>query len=158
MEDLQGNSYEKVVNMQSYSTHNLGISRLPLGSPKTKSHFNIIHTTRFKVYYREEGGDLLPSQGCISNESKESSWPKVNFVLTNRLHVDFILTNHLHNLTCVNDLIARCLWMYHFILIPILELPHTPLSLVHGIENYTPNLFYFTFFQLQHLGNSSPKL
>ncbi len=142
--------------MQSCNTHNLGISGLPLGSPKTKSHFNIIHTTRSKVYYKEEGDDLLPSQGCISNKSKASSWPKVNFILTNCLHVDFILTNHLHNLTCVNDLIVRYLSMYHFILIPILKLPHTPLSLVHGIENYT--LIFSSFFQLQHLGNSSPKL
>jgi hypothetical protein len=138
--------------MQSYNTHNLGISRFPLWSPKTKSHINIIHTTRSKVYYKEEGGDLLPSQGCINNESKASSWPKVNFILTNRLHVDFILTNHLHNLTCVNDLIVRCLWMYHFILIHILKLPHTPLSLVHGIENYTPIFFFFYFLSIAAFG------
>jgi hypothetical protein len=48
-----------------------------LGSPKTKNHFNIIHTTRSKVYYKEEGGDLLLSQGCMSNECKASLWPKV---------------------------------------------------------------------------------
>jgi hypothetical protein len=33
--------------------------------------------------------------------------------------------------------------MYHFILIPILELPHTPLSLMHRIENYTPIYLFF---------------
>jgi hypothetical protein len=113
------------MSMQSYNTHNLRISRLALGSPKTKSHFNIILPIRSKVYYKKEGGDLLPSPGWMNNESKASSWPKVHFIPTNHLHVNFILTNHLHNLTCVNDLIERYLWMYQFILIPILELPHT---------------------------------
>jgi hypothetical protein len=34
----------------------LGISRLPLGSPKTKCHLDVGHVARHRVYYKGEGG------------------------------------------------------------------------------------------------------
>lgn len=42
--------------------------------------------------------------------------------------------------------------MYHFILILILEFSHTPLSLVHGIENYTPIFSFFYFLSIVGFG------
>jgi hypothetical protein len=35
--------------------------------------------------------------------------------------------------------------MYHVLLIPILELPHALLSLLHGIRERTPKFFLTTF-------------
>jgi hypothetical protein len=34
----------------------VGISGLPLGSPKTKSHLDVILVERRKIYYKGEGG------------------------------------------------------------------------------------------------------
>jgi hypothetical protein len=38
-----------------------------LGSPETKSHFNLVPIVRCKVYYREESGGL--SQVCMCERS-----------------------------------------------------------------------------------------
>jgi hypothetical protein len=34
----------------------VGISGLPLGSPATKSHLDVAHMERHKIYYKGEGG------------------------------------------------------------------------------------------------------
>jgi len=62
------------MNPQSCEIHNLGIS-----SPTSKfwhfrshfqtqafPHFNVTFATNHKVYYKEEGGGLLPSLGYVS--------------------------------------------------------------------------------------------
>jgi len=50
--------------------------------------------------------------------------------------------------------------MYHVLLIPILELPHTPLSLLHGVRERTPNFFLLFLFSFHcyHLGFISKAL
>ncbi len=57
------NSHEKVKSSQSCKIHNLGISRLSLGNHRIKTHFNVIPTMKFRVYYNEEGDGLIPSLG-----------------------------------------------------------------------------------------------
>jgi hypothetical protein len=48
----------------------LTISRLPLGSPRTKSHLDVGPVEKCKVYYKGEGGGFPPSPGrgesCVS--------------------------------------------------------------------------------------------
>ncbi len=48
------------------------ISRLPLGSPKTKCHLGVGPVAKHKVYYKGEGGGLPPSLG--RGESYESDF------------------------------------------------------------------------------------
>ncbi len=49
---LNYSSYEKVIRPQNFKIHDLGISRLPFQCNPTK---------KSGIYYREEGGGLLPS-------------------------------------------------------------------------------------------------
>jgi hypothetical protein len=48
----------------------VGISRLPLGNPGTKSHLDVAPMERHRVYYKGEGGGFPPSPGhgesCVS--------------------------------------------------------------------------------------------
>jgi hypothetical protein len=44
----------------------LGISRLPLGSPKTKCHLGVGHVARHRVYYKREGGGFPQVQAVVS--------------------------------------------------------------------------------------------
>jgi hypothetical protein len=53
----------------------LTISRLPLGSPETKSHLDKGPTERCRVHYKGEGGGFPPSSGC--GESCVSMLPVV---------------------------------------------------------------------------------
>ncbi len=65
--------YEKIMNPQNYGIHKMGISRLPLESPRTKNHFNVIPMARSKVYYEGEKFWLLFKFGLGEcNESKIS--------------------------------------------------------------------------------------
>jgi hypothetical protein len=41
----------------------VAISRLPLGSPGTKSHLDVAPMERRRVYYKGEGGGFPPSPG-----------------------------------------------------------------------------------------------
>ncbi len=50
----------------------LGISELPLGSPRTKCHLDVGLVERYKLYYKGEGGGFLTSLGL--NESCESEF------------------------------------------------------------------------------------
>jgi hypothetical protein len=96
----------------------LGISRLPLGSPKTKSHLDVSPVARHKVYYKGEGGGFRKSRpwwvlwvyGCI--------WlvlaPKMLQLCTNQVIVWFVQVR-------VSD------WLLVILPNPILKLQHTPL-------------------------------
>jgi hypothetical protein len=64
------------------------------------------------------------SKWCECNEFKTSPWPKVGS----------ICTNHLHCLACANDLIMKCLWICHFVLVLSLELLQIFFSLVYGVK------------------------
>jgi hypothetical protein len=41
----------------------LAISRLPFGSPGTKSHLDVGLVEKHKIYYKGEGGGFPPSSG-----------------------------------------------------------------------------------------------
>ncbi len=47
------------------------VSRLPLGSPKTKSHSDVAPVEWCKVYYMGEGGGFLRIQTVVSQMSPE---------------------------------------------------------------------------------------
>ncbi len=51
----------------------LTISKLPLGSPKTKSHLDVGLVERHRVYYKGEGDGFPPSSS--HGESCESELP-----------------------------------------------------------------------------------
>jgi hypothetical protein len=44
----------------------LGISRLPLGSPRTKCHLNAGPMAKHKVYYKGEGGGFPQVRAVVS--------------------------------------------------------------------------------------------
>jgi hypothetical protein len=44
----------------------LGISKLPFGSPGTKSHLDVGLAERQKIYYKGEGGDFPQVQAVVS--------------------------------------------------------------------------------------------
>jgi hypothetical protein len=39
----------------------VGISRLPLGSPRTKNHLDVAPMESYRLYYKGEGGGFPPS-------------------------------------------------------------------------------------------------
>jgi hypothetical protein len=44
----------------------VGISGLPLGSPRTKSHLDVAPVERRKVYYKGEGGGFPQVQAMVN--------------------------------------------------------------------------------------------
>jgi hypothetical protein len=50
----------------------VGISGLPLGSPKTKSHLDVALVESCKVYYMAKGGGFPRVQAMVSLVSPES--------------------------------------------------------------------------------------
>jgi hypothetical protein len=65
----------------------LAISRLPLGSPKTKSHLDVGLVERRKVYYKGEGGGFPQVRVVVSLVNLNYPWfvlaPKVLKLCTN---------------------------------------------------------------------------
>jgi hypothetical protein len=51
----------KVVRVQV-----VGISGLPLGSPRTKSHLDVAPVERQKIYHKGEGGGFPKGQAVVS--------------------------------------------------------------------------------------------
>lgn len=103
---------------------------------------------RHIIYYRKEGGGLFSSQCHVSLRQVHD------------LKMVPFSTKDLHCLACACDLSMRWSWMYHVLLIPILELPHTPLSFLHGVRDCTPNFFLLLLFSFHcyHLGFISKAL
>jgi len=64
-------------------------SELPLGSPGTKSHLDVGHVERCKVYYKGEGGDFPQVRAVVSLVCPCCLWfilaPKVLQLCTNHL-------------------------------------------------------------------------
>jgi hypothetical protein len=50
----------------------VGISRLPLGSPGTKSHLDVAPVESYKIYYMGEGGGFLQVRAVVNLVSLES--------------------------------------------------------------------------------------
>jgi hypothetical protein len=88
---------------------------------------------RHTICYRKEGSGLFSNQ-CHVNLRQVCDLKMVPFS-----------TIDLHCLTCACDLSTRWSWMYHVLLIPILELPHAPLSLLRGVRECIPKFFLITF-------------
>jgi hypothetical protein len=67
----------------------LGISKLPLGSPETKSHLDVAPMERRRVYYKGEGGGFPQVRAVVSLVSPSYSWfvlaPKVLQLCINHL-------------------------------------------------------------------------
>ncbi len=67
----------------------LAISRLRLGSPRTKCHLDVGLMERHKIYYKGEGGDFPQVWAVVSLVSPSCPWlvlaPKVLQLCTNHL-------------------------------------------------------------------------
>jgi hypothetical protein len=65
----------------------VGILRLPLGSPETKSHFNVAHVESCRIFYKGEGGGFLRVWAVVNLVSPSCPWlvlaPKVLQLCTN---------------------------------------------------------------------------
>ncbi len=72
----------------------VGISRLPLGSPGTKSHLDVAPVERCKVYYKGEGGGFPQVRTVMGLVSPNYPW----FVLTPKVFQ--LCTNHLVLVLC----------------------------------------------------------
>ncbi len=72
----------------------LAISRIPLGSPGTKSHLDVGLVERHRVCYKGEGGGFLQVWAVVSLVSSSCMW----LVLT--LKVFQLCTNHLVLVSC----------------------------------------------------------
>jgi hypothetical protein len=66
----------------------VGISRLPLGNPKTKSHLDVALLESYKVYYSGEGGGFPQVRAVVSLVCSSCLW----FVLTPKVFQ--LCTNH----------------------------------------------------------------
>jgi hypothetical protein len=98
----------------------VGISRLPLGSPGTKTHLDVAPVESYKVYYKGEGGGFPQVQAMVSLVCLNYLW----FVLAPK--VLKLCTNH--------PMLVLCWYMWiieacQFLLNPILEFQHAPLPL-----------------------------
>jgi len=56
----------KVMGLQSHEVLVVRISRLPLGSPGTKCHFDVGLVERRRIYYKGEGGGFPQVQAVVS--------------------------------------------------------------------------------------------
>jgi hypothetical protein len=67
----------------------VGISRLPLGSPRTKNHLNVAPVERHRAYYKGEGGGFPQVRAVVSLVCPGCPWlvltPKVLQLRTNHL-------------------------------------------------------------------------
>ncbi len=74
----------KVVRVPTWA-----ISRLPLGSPQTKSHLDVGPVERYKVYYKGEGGGFPQVRAVVNLVCSCCPWlvlaPKVLQLRTNHL-------------------------------------------------------------------------
>ncbi len=57
---------EKVMGPKVVTVPPLGISRLPLGSPRTKCHLGVSPVARHKVYFKGEGGGFHQVRAMVN--------------------------------------------------------------------------------------------
>ncbi len=72
----------------------VGISRLPLKSPGTKSHFDVAPMERSRVYYKGEGGGFPQVQAMVSLVNPNCPW----FILASKVFK--LCTNHVVLVLC----------------------------------------------------------
>ncbi len=79
--------YRKLCALKVVGVLILGISGLPLGSPKTKSHLDVAPMESCKVYYKGEGGGFPQVRPMVSLVCLSCPWfaltPKVLQLCTN---------------------------------------------------------------------------
>jgi hypothetical protein len=79
--------HKKLCALKVAGVPNVGISRLPLGSPGTKSHLDVAPVERCKVYYKGEGGGFPQVRAVVSLVCPGGPWfvlaPKVLQLCTN---------------------------------------------------------------------------
>ncbi len=67
----------------------VGISGLPLGSPRTKSHLDVAAVESYRVYYKGEGDGFPQVWAVVSLVSSSCMWlvlaPKMFQLCTNHL-------------------------------------------------------------------------
>jgi hypothetical protein len=65
----------------------MGISKLPLGNPETKSHLDVAPMESYRVYYKGEGGGFPQIRAVVSLVCSSCMWfilaPKVFQLCTN---------------------------------------------------------------------------
>jgi hypothetical protein len=125
----------------------VGISGLPLGSSRTKSHLDVALVERCRIYYKGEGGGLPQVRAMMSLVSSSWSW--------------FVLAPKVFQL-CVNHLmLVLCMFMWiveacQFFLVPSRS-SNTPLypSKVLWTRECAPTFYSFAIFSLDsHLNPS----
>ncbi len=67
-----GGLHKKLCTLKVARVPVVGISGLPLGSPRTKSHLDVPPMERCRVYYMGEGGDFPRVGPVVSLVSPES--------------------------------------------------------------------------------------
>ncbi len=126
----------------------MGISGLPLGSPRTKSHLDVALVERHRVYYKGEGGGFPQVWAVVSLMCPSCPW----FVLTPK--VLQLCTKHFVLVLC------RSVWVSeacHFFLVPSRSssMPLHPFIMLRARECApTPVVFNLglTFESLEELG------
>jgi hypothetical protein len=82
-----GGLHRKLCALKVIGVPNVRISRLPFGSPGTKSHLDVAPAERRKVYYKGEGGGFPQVQVVVSFVCPNCPWfvlaPKVLQLCTN---------------------------------------------------------------------------
>jgi hypothetical protein len=101
--------HKKLCTLKVARVPTIGISGLPLGSPRTKSHLDVAPVERRRVYYKREGGGFPQVQAVVSLVSPNCPWlvlaPKVIQLCINH----FVLV------------LCRSVWVSeacHFVLVP----------------------------------------
>jgi hypothetical protein len=84
----------------------LAISGLPLGSPKTKCHLDVVLMERHKVYYKGEGGGFPQVWAMVSFVSPSCLW----FILAPK--VLQLCTNHLVLILCRSMWVVEACWFF----------------------------------------------
>jgi hypothetical protein len=117
----------------------VGISRLPLGSPGTKSHVDVALVKSCRVYYKGEGGGFPQVRSVGSFVCSSCPW------LTRAPKVLQLCNNHFLLILC------RSAWVieaYQFPS-PIPKLQHAPLPLYSArSQGVAPILYSFDVFSL----------
>jgi hypothetical protein len=117
------------------------ISRLPLGSPGTKSHLDVAPVERCKIYYKGEGGGFPQVQAIVNLVCPGCPW----LVLAPK--VLQLCTNHLVLVLC------RFVWVSkacHFFLVPSRSssTPFYPFIMLQARERALtpcPSVVFFQF-------------
>jgi hypothetical protein len=104
-----GGLHKKLCALKVAGIPTIGILRLPLGSPETKSHLDVAPVERRRVYYKGEGGGFPHVRAVVSLVCPSCPW--------------FIVTSKVFQL-CTNDfvlILCRFVWVNeacHFVLVP----------------------------------------